>query len=195
MKKFAGISVFAIALSAGLAAQGQAPSQPPAQPSSSPQSPRPTGSAGMSQGTLASTDTSFITTAGASGKAEVALATLAQQKASNDRVRQYATKLHGDHQKANSELTALAAKKKVTIPDIPADKKAVHDRLSGQSGAEFDRAYMTQMVQDHKASVSLFTTASSSSDADVKAFAEKTLPTLKIHLSDAEAILKELGSR
>ena len=48
-------------------------------------------------------------------------------------------------------------------------------------------------VNDHRKAVSAFTKASKSSDPDVKAFADKTLPVLKDHLQRAEDLQKKAG--
>lgn len=136
----------------------------------------------------------FITTASDSGKAEVSLATMAEKKATNERVRQFAARLIRDHSAVNSELTGLGSKKGVAPADISPSKKAVVDRLSAAGADAFDREYMTQMVEDHKKSIDLFTRGTASGDADVKALASRTLPTIKMHLSEAEEILKGLGS-
>ena len=54
------------------------------------------------------------------------------------------------------------------------------------SGAAFDQAYMKAMVSDHVEDVNEFKTESKSGkDADVKAWAAKTLPTLEEHLKMA----------
>jgi putative membrane protein len=52
---------------------------------------------------------------------------------------------------------------------------------------------MTQMIEDHKKSIELYTRGTASPDADVKAFASRTLPVIKMHLSEAEEIQKALG--
>ena len=68
------------------------------------------------------------------------------------------------------------------------------DRLSGLKGAEFDRAYMSQMVEDHEADVEAFQEqADNAADAELKAFAAKTLPTLKKHLEQIKAIQAKLN--
>src|SRR5439155_6580051 len=67
------------------------------------------------------------------------------------------------------------------------------DRLSGLSGADFDRAYMSEMVRDHTEDVALFEhEAQSASDADVKAYAARSLPTLREHLAVARQVNSEL---
>lgn len=77
-------------------------------------------------------------------------------------------------------------------------RKASHQEklnlLKQKSGAEFDREYMTMMVKDHTKAVKLFENASTHSDAEIKAFATKTLPLLRDHLSSAQTILSSLAS-
>jgi putative membrane protein len=63
------------------------------------------------------------------------------------------------------------------------------DRLSGLSGAEFDREFMKQMVKDHEDAVSDFQKQSTrGKDSDIRAFAARTLPTLQEHLRMAREI-------
>ena len=55
------------------------------------------------------------------------------------------------------------------------------------TGADFDKAYMSDMVSDHKEDISDFKKeANGGKDADIKAFAAKTLPTLEDHLKMAQ---------
>lgn len=136
----------------------------------------------------------FITKAGQDGKAEVSLATLAEKKAENERVKQFAARMIRDHTSANNELSAIAQKKNVEIGDIPAEKKAMADKLGAMDAKGFEQAYMSHMVEDHEKAVELFTRGSNSTDADVKAFASKTLPTLKEHLAEAQRVAKEVGA-
>lgn len=64
-----------------------------------------------------------------------------------------------------------------------------HDKLSKLSGADFDREYMSLMVKDHTKDVKEFEDASTKAkDADLKAWASKTLPTLREHLQMARDI-------
>jgi putative membrane protein len=104
-------------------------------------------------------------------------------------VKEFGEQMVTDHTKANDELQAVAAKKNVTLPtDLDAKQAAVRDRLAKESSKKFDRAYMAAMVTDHKEDVAEFERASKSSDPDVKAFAAKTLPTLREHLKMAKQV-------
>jgi putative membrane protein len=100
-----------------------------------------------------------------------------------------------DHGKATDELKSLAQQKNVTLPtELDAQHKATVARLSKLSGAAFDRAYMREMVTDHNKDVSAFKKQSTSaSDADLKAWAGKTLPTLQEHQTMAKEINGKLA--
>lgn len=132
----------------------------------------------------------FMMKAAQGGMAEVELGKLAASKAQSADVKSFGQKMVTDHSKANDELKAVAAKKSVTLPtDVNAEQKAEMDKLSKLSGAEFDKEYVKMMVEDHEKDVADFEKESSSgADADVKAFATKTLPTLKSHLEMIKGI-------
>lgn len=133
--------------------------------------------------TAASPDQKFIKEAATDGKAEVELGKLASERGGSDAVKQFGQKMATDHGKANDELAQLAQQKGITLPsDLDAKHKKLHDRLSKLSGAEFDAAYMREMVRDHDKDVKDFQRESQrGKDADVKAWAAKTLPTLQEH--------------
>jgi putative membrane protein len=128
--------------------------------------------------------------------AEVALGKLAAEKATNADVKQFGQRMVDDHSKANDELKAFATEKGVTLPaDMSAAAKATEARLSKLSGAAFDKAYMQDMVKDHDKDVAAFKHASTASaDADLKAWAGKTLPTLEQHQTMAKALNAKVGT-
>jgi putative membrane protein len=140
-------------------------------------------------------DTSWLAQAAEANLAEIETGRLAESKASNADVKQFGQHMAEDHQKANAQLGDLAKKKGMTLPTRPDDlhTKAAAD-LADLSGADFDRKYMDMMVTDHEKAVSLFESHTDASDADVKAFAEKTLPTLKHHLQMAKDVRGKLGT-
>jgi len=141
-------------------------------------------------------DQKFVLDAAKGGMAEVELGKLAQDKASNDQVKNFGKRMVDDHSKANDELQTLAKNKNITLPtDLDPKDKALKDRLSKLSGPAFDHAYMSAMLQDHKKDVSEFKAESTSGhDPDVKAFASKTLPTLEDHLKVAQETEKAVGT-
>jgi putative membrane protein len=135
----------------------------------------------------------FWTTAAQGGMAEVELGKLAAQKATNPEVKKFAQMMVTDHTKANEELKALAAKKNVTLPaDMGSSHKSAMEDLAKLSGADFDKKYVEMMVDDHEEDVEFFDDKTSDSDADIKAFASKTLPTLQKHLEAIKAIQSKM---
>jgi len=133
-------------------------------------------------------DHTFVQKAAEGGAAEVALGQLAQQKASSAQVKEFGAHMVRDHSKSNDELKQIAAGKGIAPPDKPnAQQQKDAAKLEKLSAGSFDRAYMDQMVVDHKKTIALFEgEAKSGKDPELKAFAAKTLPTLTDHLKMAE---------
>ena len=143
---------------------------------------------------VSSAEVTFMKTAAADGVAEVKHGQLASEKGASEEVKETGKMMVTDHTKANEELKALATSKGVQLPeDLDAKHKKMQEELAKLSGAEFDKKYVAEMVKAHIASVALFEKASKTAkDPDVKAFAEKTLPTLQHHL---EHVQKLSGSK
>ncbi len=160
-----------------------------AQSASQPSSTMGMGMKAGSGGSMAAADTTFAHKAAIGGMAEVELGKLAQQKASNDQVKQFGSRMVDDHSKANDELKQIASSKGITLPaDLDAKHKNKLAKMQKLSGAQFDRAYMDDMLTDHKEDVADFKKESTSGkDSDLKAFAAKTLPTLEDHLKMAQS--------
>ena len=139
---------------------------------------------------LNSDDSDFLKKAAKGGMAEVELGKLAYEKAASPDVKAFADMVVKDHTKANRQLMALAASKKVELPSgkgLSADVSSAH--LKMLSGKSFDDAYVKNMVDDHKEDIADFQKeAETAKDPEVRAFAKKTLPTLQSHLSKIEKI-------
>jgi putative membrane protein len=161
-----------------------------------------TGSASMAQDTATSAQSSasakeFVEKAGTSGLAEVEMGELGAQKAKNGQVEAFAKRMVADHTKANQELVTVSKGKGVQVPSSRTDMhKAMVEKFQQQdAGKNFDRAYMKQMVEDHKAAVELFETAADDEklDLDLRSYAKRTLPTLRDHLKQAQTIESKLA--
>lgn len=135
-------------------------------------------------------DAKFVVDAANGGMTEVELGKVATLKATNAKVKEFAGMMVMDHSKANDELMALAKTKNITLPDsVNSESKDVMKKLSEKTGADFDKAYVSEMVEDHKKDVSMFENASKNvKDPDLKAFVDKTLPVLRAHLEKITAI-------
>ncbi len=138
---------------------------------------------------MTAADSTFATKAAAGGMAEVKLGELAKDHAASADVKTFGERMVTDHTKAGDQLKQIASTKGITLPtSISAKDQATYGRLSKLSGAEFDAAYMRDMVADHKTDVAEFKKESEKGmDADLKQFAASTLPTLQEHLQMAES--------
>jgi putative membrane protein len=145
---------------------------------------------GQAASTVSEEDSKFAVEAASGGMTEVQLGELAQQKASSQQVKDFGAMMVRDHSKANDELKAIAGNKNITLPPAPGEDHMDHiKKLSEKSGREFDKDYMKLMVDDHKDDIDKFEKCSKDAkDADLKAFAAKTLPTLREHLNAAKKI-------
>lgn len=142
---------------------------------------------------LSSSDRSFVNEAAKGGLFEVELGKVAQDKAAKGEVKSFAERMVKDHSAANDELQQVAQSLDVKLPQsLDAKQRKTIDRLNKLHGGEFDRAYMKEMVKDHKHDVAAFKKeASSGKNAQIKGFASKTLPTLQEHLKMAENAQQE----
>jgi len=127
---------------------------------------------------------------------EVQLGKLAQEKAGDEKVKQFGKRMEQDHSKANDELKKIASDKGVQLStDLDKKHKTKIDKLTKLSGTDFDKQYMNDMVSDHKEDIKKFQrVADKGKDADLKQFASQTLPTLKEHLQLAESTAQQVKS-
>jgi len=135
-------------------------------------------------------ESEFLVEAASGGLYEVEMAKLAQQKAQLQEVKDLAARILEDHTQANEKLNQLATSKGISVPPAMGDEEQrKYDKFSEMEADGFDEDYIEQMVQDHKNDISDFEEAGEElDDPDVKAFASRTLPTLKEHLSIAEQL-------
>lgn len=141
-------------------------------------------------------DQEFVTKASQSDMAEIATSTMAKSQATDKGVREFAAKMIEDHTKTSMELKALAEKKGYKVATTLDEKhRAEAAKLKKLEGAAFDRAYIAGQVKDHVEAVALFKKQSEGGgDADLKAWAKKTLPDLEHHLEMAKKMQGKTGS-
>lgn len=137
----------------------------------------------------------FVEDASAKGVAEVEAGKLAEEKGSSADVKAFAKMMVKDHTAANAELKSIADSKKLKVSDNQQlMDKAKSMILELRSSKSFDQAYANNQVKAHEATIALFEDeAANGKDADLKAFATKTLPDLKAHLDKAQALAKAHG--
>lgn len=147
-------------------------------------------------GGVPTADRHFMDKAAQGGMAEVELGQLAEQNAQNPEVKSFAQRMVTDHSKANDELKQVAAQEGVSLPtSLDAKDQATKARLEKLHGAAFDKAYMQDMVKDHKKDVAEFKHESQvARTPSLKNWAQQTTPTLESHLQEAEKVAPQVGA-
>jgi putative membrane protein len=143
--------------------------------------------------TMEEDDSDFMVKAANGGMMEVEAGNLAVEKAATESVRTFAARMVADHTLAGEELKALAEAKTIALPtELAKDEKDHLNDMGKKTGTEFDKHYVDMMVNDHDKTVSMFEDAAQNAkDPEVRAWAAKTLPTLKEH----QALVKALKEK
>ena len=133
-------------------------------------------------------DATFVVNAASGGMMEVQLGQLAGQKASARDVKDFGAMMVKDHTMGGDKLKTIAAGKNLTVPDsLSTDMQKEMADLQTKNGKDFDKAYMSMMVDDHKKDIKEFEDeAKNGSDADIRGFADSSLHMLRTHLDAAE---------
>jgi putative membrane protein len=174
--------------------------QPQAQPSqtgiNSPRNPNSDNIAPAASGQTTPEDTVFVKDALEGGMAEVQLGNLALQKSNNSDVKAFAQKMVDDHTKMGDQMKTLAQQVGVKVPtDVSKKDRATIAKMSALSGDDFDKAYMKDMVKDHKTDLSDFQIeAQNGSNPVVKSAATQGAQMISQHLQMAQQITQKTGT-
>lgn len=137
----------------------------------------------------APTTEDFVTKASASDLFEIASSKIAIERG-DDATKAFAQQMVVDHEKTSKELSQLIGAGKANVQPatrMTDDQQETVKELGELEGAEFLEAYHSAQVDAHQEAVDLFERyASEGENADLKAWAAKTLPALKHHLQMAE---------
>ena len=158
------------------------------------------------EGAKESTADSFLSKAIEMNQAELQLSRMAQVKAENPEVKEYADMMVQDHTEALEKLRSAANVSEGQVP-LTKEHQAVYDKLARMTDAQFDSEYMKAMVRDHHEAVQTFQYEAENADQGATAqrqkpgtsarndaaIAKEMLPTLQKHLSQAEQLDKSLG--
>lgn len=149
------------------------------------------------------TDAEVASVAAAANKIDVDLGKIAKGKTKNTEVTNFANEMIRDHQSVIDQSNALLKKLNVTPKDNDLTKKLNSDAdiakkmLSAKTGSDFDKAYIDHEVMFHKEVIKTVQEVliPQAQNAELKALLQKILPTLKSHLTHAEAIQKNFNKK
>lgn len=136
----------------------------------------------------------FAKEAATGGMMEVSLGNIAMKNAASQSVKDFGKMMVDDHTKLNDNLKDLASKKNITLPGaVTEDQQKDIDKLGKKTGKDFDKDYVSMMIDDHKKDINAFKKAGDKlSDPDFKTFIINSLPTLQKHLDSVQNIKKKM---
>ena len=198
----------AIVLTGSAVAQGQPPggqaggqANPPAGSSAgAPQGvPPPSNPGGLQQPDRQidpySTDKEFVRNVSESSATEVHIGKLAEEKASNDAVKELGKRMVEAHTQNSQQMKEAAAALKVQVSEEPRKAKKAEEKLAKLSGTEFDRAYAKIAADEQKQTVKQFERESKNGRVQgVKDFAAKNLSAEQERQKQAEELASAGGT-
>jgi putative membrane protein len=140
-------------------------------------------------------DLPFLREAAGANLLEVTLGRIASTKASNSAVKDFGQRMVSDHSSLQQQLTSVTSGNGVPVTaSLTTQQQQDVSRLQQLSGTAFDTAYIRLMIQDHQMDIATFEEQGNSADSPrVRDLATKALPTLRVHLSQAQKVGNQIN--
>jgi putative membrane protein len=141
-------------------------------------------------------DSKLIREIAADNSLEVAISRLAQQKAQNAAVKDFAQREVNDHTKLEDDWSRVSSQNglesKASFGKLHREKLT---RLENVSGKEFDRVYMTTEIQNHKDYIDyLQREGRAARTAEVRQAVNRSLPVLQDDFAQAKRVGAQVGA-
>lgn len=173
--------------------------------SESSMSPAPSAAPGSTQADTSATaleDSQIVGILLGINRAEVEQARIAQQKASNERVREFADMMIKDHSGARDKVDQLSRTMGFSSAESPlslqlqASAKSALSKINSAAGADFDSTYMAEQISMHQQALDtidkhLLRHARAS---ELQSLIIETRPVIEQHLNEAKQIQQALAS-
>lgn len=133
-------------------------------------------------------DKLFVRQAALGGQAEVELSKIAQKKATDPSVKEFADRMVEVHSKSNQQLLKLGRGLNPDLPkDLDPEHQSVRNELNKASGQSFDIAYISAQIQDHQRTANLLQWhISTGQNEALRKYSMDTLPEVMAHLEHAK---------
>jgi putative membrane protein len=129
-----------------------------------------------------------------SNQMEIAAGKLAQEQGQSQDVKRFGKTLVTDHSAADKKVLALAKQEKITLPAAEAMPGEMMDKMKAVSGADFDKTFAAEMLDDHKKDIAEVQSArDGTADAKLKTLLTAMLPVLEKHRDTAQKLTDKLG--
>ena len=140
-------------------------------------------------------DRMFLARASECNLSEIAAAKIAVDKDISAGARSFAQMLIENHTRAQEEVQKLAGAASIVVPAEPDTKHMTKaSKLNSLTGAAFESRFLDEQKRDHAEAILMFKKEMrEGSDLSIRAFAEKTLPTLKRHAEMVKQLSMNAG--
>jgi putative membrane protein len=145
------------------------------------------------------TDANILALLDEANAADSSAGAVAATKGTSSSVRDFGKRMMRDHHQLRAEGQSLAKRLKITLappsddPIAPAAQKEMDTLNSTAKGKDFDKAYIDDEVDIHKAFLDLATkVAAQTQNAELKNLIQKAAPAIQAHLTLAESIQKRM---
>ena len=138
----------------------------------------------------------FVNKAAMGGMLEVESSKLIMGKGNDVSVKDFAAMMITDHGAANSKLVKIGGEQKLSVPTMLDEAhRSELDKLT-TAGAPLDEAYVEMQREAHSDAVTFFESYAKDGDnPSLKAFAQETVPALKMHKDAIEKIAATLSTQ
>lgn len=139
-------------------------------------------------------DAQFLVNAAEMNMAAVSLSELTSLRTQTEQVKRLSESINQEHSKLLAEVKELAKTKMITLPTLASNNsKENYNKLSNKSSNEFNNEYVEEVIESHQNAIQEFEkVANEATDSDIKSWANKTLPMLRMHLDQAVSCQKDL---
>jgi putative membrane protein len=128
-------------------------------------------------------DQHFVNEAWSIHRSEIELGRLARRRATTPTVRVMGEWMVAEHTTSLQELETAADQAGAPLPTgLPLHARRHERDLARLSGTQFDRAYIDEMVTDHRLAIQTFSQEMENGESHaLRSYAQKTLPILEWH--------------
>ena len=131
----------------------------------------------------------FLSNALRGDNSEIMLGNLAADRGRSEGVRDFGRKLVQDHSQARNEVLDVGRRFGIRPNrDVKPEARELRDRQAGMRGREFDRAFISHMVDDHRQDIDEFRDEAREHHGAVSDLAARQLPVLREHLRIARSL-------
>jgi putative membrane protein len=139
-------------------------------------------------------DTRVLTEAASTSMLSMELSRIAEERAVTPEVKEFARELSQEHSGVKQDLEGVAQRKQIVLPQaMSQDHQDKVENVTEQSGLDFDREFIEEIISVHRDKVDDFESLSrDSDDPEIREFAINVLPSLRMQLEKAERVENQL---